>query len=567
MKSKFLKIFVVLFVVPLFFTFNFSPAIALDISGAQCKKIGDKRVILDVQYSCQKQGKKKKWVKTSLPKVNPFFTTYAGGPGKTGSEISRELDFQPTISSNGFNLKLWVYDPENPSQSLGSLGIWIRKNNEEWKWQQGNFDGTVYSNLSEGEYQIDTVEPNRNVSKYDRKRYLANVNAQGLVSILNLKSNSIGFFTLTIDLKNEVVQSFKPKNPCQLEGQSGKNSLNNGFPRISDRLPTTGEIKAIIIPVDFPDVIGRDDPKEAFYSMAKGTDDFYRRQSGGTLQFRFEILPNYLRMPFLSTKYNLGTWNSGDPGGYWQSVIAASDEHVDFSKFDVVYVLSPRDIPRSSIAYGPAHPFRLSTNDGLIKNGTHSGADAYRFLAGADWKWMAHETGHLFGLFDLYAEKPLPESFGNWDLMSMNWSVEAIELSAWNRYILGWLQEKNVSCIQVQDLNNSETRVSLVPLVENQNGIRAQFVRLSSSKILVAELRTAAGLDNIAPSNQGVLIYTVDMTLSTMKSGWKVQKRVGSTKPDLTDAALKSGDQIEVEGVQIKVLELTNTSAVISIAK
>ena len=546
---------------------NMSSTFAMDITGAQCKKIGDKKVILQVEYTCKKQGKKKKWVKNASQKEDTFFTIYSGGPGKNFEDVSKELPFQPTISPAGFNLKIWVFDPENPNQSLGSPGIFIKKNNEEWKWQQGNPDGTVYSNLTEGEYLIDSVEPNGNITKYERKRYSVNVDSQGLISILNLKQNSQGFFTLTIDIRQETVKTFVPKSSCQLLGQSDSKSLNNGFPRIAERLSTAGEIKALIIPIDFPDVIGVTEPKEAFYSMAKGTDDFYRKQSGELVKFRFEILPNYLRMPFQSTKYNLGTWNAGDPGGYWQAVIAASDEFVDFSKFDVIYALSPRNIPASSIAYGPAHPFKVTTKDGPIRNGTHSGADAYRYLLGADWKWMAHETGHLFGLFDLYAEKPLPESFGNWDLMSMNWSTEAIELSAWNRYILGWLNEKSINCIQAEDLNNSEIRTSLIPLVEDKTGFRAQFVKLSSSKILVAELRTATGLDNILPSNQGVLIYTVDMKLGTMKSGWKVQRRIGSVRSDLTDAALKKGDQVVVDGITIKVLEQTNTSAVISMVK
>ncbi len=544
-----------------------SSTIAADITGAQCKKIGDKKVILQVEYTCKKQGKKKKWVKNASQKEDTFFTIYSGGPGKNFEDVSKELPFQPTISPAGFNLKIWVFDPENPNQSLGSPGIFIKKNNEEWKWQQGNPDGTVYSNLTEGEYLIDSVEPNGNITKYERKRYSVNVDSQGLISILNLKQNSQGFFTLTIDIRQETVKTFVPKESCQLLGQSDSKSLNNGFPRIADRLPTSGEIKALIIPIDFPDVIGVTEPKESFYSMAKGTDDFYRKQSGESVKFRFEILPNYLRMPFKSTKYNLGTWNAGDPGGYWQAVIAESDEFVDYSKFDVVYVLSPRNIPPSSIAYGPAHPFRVATKDGPIKNGTHSGADAYKYFPGADWKWMAHETGHLFGLFDLYAEKPLPESFGNWDLMSMNWSTEAIELSAWNRYILGWLNEKSINCIQAEDLNNSEFRTSLIPLVEDKTGFRAQFVKLSSSKILVVELRTATGLDNILPNNQGVLVYTVDMTLGTMKSGWKIQRRIGSVRSDLTDAALKKGDQVVVEGITVKVLEQNSTSAVISIVK
>jgi hypothetical protein len=44
------------------------------------------------------------------------------------------------------------------------------------------------------------------------------------------------------------------------------------------------------------------------------------------------------------------------------------------------------------------------------------------------------------------------------------------------------------------------------------------------------------------------------MTVMSMQGGWNIQRRTGSTALDFTDAALKSGDKIIVEGVTIEVL-------------
>ena len=558
---------------------NPSHVFAADFTGGVCKKTGEEKIILKDKYKCKTKGKKKIWVKQSSNdssragndlggNISNQIPIYKSGPGATpgsGIKQSAELSFTPTIP-NEANLKLWVFDPEYPSRALGSNGIFFKKGTDEWKWLGGNADGTVFASWATGEYTIHTVEPNNNTLKYSRKTYLAVVDDKQNLTITGLKANSQGIFTLTIDLKSQTNSSFSPQSECQLLGQNGNQDLNSGFPRREERLPNQGIIRAIIIPVDFPDVIASGNPAEDFFSMAKGNDDFYQRQSGGKVRFSYQIYPTYIRMPFLSTKHQLGTWNSGDSLGYWKSALAAADSFVDYSLFDVVYVLSPKNIPRSSMAYGPAFPIRIETEDGYVKNGTFSAADAYQPLYGAEWKWLAHETGHLFGMHDLYVAKPNPETFGSWDLMSLNWSVEAIELSAWNRYTQGWLEENQVSCIGIEKLSSVPLKVSLSPLVENSSTIRAQFVRLSSTKILVMEYRKTAGLDNIISLNQGVLVYTVDMTTQTMKGGWQVQRRPGSERSDLTDAALKAGDKIVVSGISIKVNAISAMSADIELA-
>jgi len=235
-----------------------------------------------------------------------------------------------------------------------------------------------------------------------------------------------------------------------------------------------------------------------------------------------------------------------------KELISASDPTVDFSKFDVAYFLSPKSIPSSSIAYGPAFVNDLKTQDGVLRNASFSGADAYQNFPGAGWKWISHETGHLFGLHDLYTVDPQPPTYGSWDLMSLNWSTAAIEINAWNRYIQGWLDDNQISCLDKNKPTN-ETIV-LNPIARINNLTKAIVVKISDSKIVVIESRRSEGFDVLSPSQAGTLVYTVDMKIGSIKGGWQTQRRPGSTAKDFTDAALKTGDKIVVEGVSIEVI-------------
>ena len=552
-------------------------------AGAVCSKVGTTKKTGTQIFRCTQQGKKKLWVKIAVtPKATPTptptptsspsarsLTIYTGGSGATSlSKKSAELNFVPVTAAVDQNFKIWIYDPENITQSLNSPGIFYKLSNGDGNWTfiGANKDGTIFQKMAAGSYVLDTVEPNSNTSKYSRRTYSFVVDERGAVSFLGLQPNSLGIFTVTINL-NSPKPTFVPKNQCQLLGQDGDVALNNGFPRRADRLPTSGVIRALMIPVDFPDVIGAGNPAEIYFDMAKGMDDFYRRISEDQVSFSFQILPNYLRMNFQSNAYNLGTWSGGDSLGYYKAAVAAADSYVDYSKFDVVYVLSPKNIPWSSIAYGPAFPMRIETSDGDLMNGSISGADAYQNFPGADWKWIAHETGHLFGLHDLYTTNGRKETYGSWDIMSLNWSVQAIELNAWNRYISDWLKESQIDCLTLDSLSSTPVSRSLAPLVKSLSGTKAQLIRLSSSKILVAEYRISGGFDVIPQSNEGVLIYTVDMQVPSIKGGWMTQRRSGSIKEDFTDATLKSGDSAIVEGIKIEVISLSEVRADIRISK
>jgi M6 family metalloprotease-like protein len=496
---------------------------------------------------------------------------YTGGSGGTPSKLEQSFNLPVSVQTApaGTNVKLWIYNPSDNKAKAGSPGVWIQLSGTDWKFYPANSDGSFYANLIAGSYLFDVVEPN--TTQYLRKRYSAAVSTSGNLSIPGMSTNAAGFFTVTVDLvQNTAANRFVPTTQCQLLDQTKNPEMQVGFPKAPGRLPSFGIIKALIIPVDFADVAGKRPPAEEFTPMTDGMNDFYYKMSGNKVKFDYQILKDWVRMPVSSTFHKLGNWSQGDPYSYWKLALETADPLVDFSQFDVVYVLSPREIPRSSIAYGPAGPLNsagIATNDGPVTNITLSGADAWENLAtGSAWKWIAHETGHLFGLHDLYVS-PGDAVYGTWDLMSNNWSLGAIELNSWNRYLMGWLTDSQVNCITAADLNSTGVTQLINPIARVNDLTKAVVVRLSSSKILVIESRRNEGLDVLTPSQEGSLVYTVDMTIPTLKGGWKVQRRPGSTDSQFVDAALRVGDVITVEGLRIEVVSRDQNGDTVKISK
>jgi hypothetical protein len=86
------------------------------------------------------------------------------------------------------------------------------------------------------------------------------------------------------------------------------------------------------------------------------------------------------------------------------------------------------------------------------------------------------------------------------------------------------------------------------------------MVKLSDSKMLVIEVRATAGLDKISSQRTGVLIYTVDSSIQSIKGMSKVYT-TPNTARDLRDATLQAGEQITVDGVTIKVSSLSEVTA------
>jgi len=467
-------------------------------------------------------------------------------------------------------VKLWIFNPKDKKVKAGSQGVFFQISEGEWKFFPANSDGSFYTYLPSGSYLFDVVEPNP--TDYVRKRYSTVVSSSGVFSVSGMRANSAGFFTVTVDVPivASAVEKFVPTSECQLLDQTINKGMQVGFPKAAGRLPSFGTIRALILPVDFEDVVGKTAPAIEFTPMTDGMNDFFYKMSGNRVKFDYQVLKDWVRMPVSSTFHKLGVWGQGDAYSYWKLAVATADPLVDYSQFDVVYVLSPREIPWGSIAYGPAGPLNsggITTDDGPVTNITLSGADAWNNVTtGSPWRWISHETGHLFGLHDMYVITGNPV-YGTWDLMSDNWSVGAIELNSWNRYLLGWYSDSQITCLNSTNLNSNGVTQLINPIERVNDLIKSVVIRLSSTKVLVIESRRNEGFDVLTSAQEGTLVYTVDMTVPSIQGGWKVQRRPGSTDLSFRDAALRLGDVITVEGLRIEIVGHDQNGDTVKISK
>ncbi|MEI6407222.1 MAG: hypothetical protein WCO85_06820 [Actinomycetes bacterium] len=479
------------------------------------------------------------------------------------------------------NLKLWLSDPRDVKSGLSGGGIFYWNATQNFPFVPANNDGSIYLVVPAGEYSIDSVEGPGLANIMSRHRYAMTVSASGVVTIQDLVADNHGVFAITTDLiikpgsggVAEIARlwelagipasAFQPTSPCQiLDSVTAARSLNTdlsaGFPKVRIRLPSYGRIRALIVPIDFTDIQGKDNTVTYFTPVANGVRDFYYQQSYGRLAFDFTIIPNWVRVPFTSTKYGTGgSVGAGDPNGYLNEIISLTDPEIDYSQYDAIYYLVPKEMPMANMGWGPAITSPHMTSTGAIVNGATGGADMYlnenNGIVGGRWKWMAHETGHAFGLYDEDFQHK-SQSLGFWDIMAMSWSNQGIELVAWDRYLEGWLTNDQIGCTSKDSITSAGSSFKIDPLVRQNSNLKAVMVVLSSTKILVMESRRNESLDVLPANQEGLLVYTVNTSIGQLGGGYVVHPRNGATnKTSYQDAALHAGDSIKVEGVKITV--------------
>jgi hypothetical protein len=275
-------------------------------------------------------------------------------------------------------------------------------------------------------------------------------------------------------------------------------------------------------------------------------------------------------MGFPISKFGIAnTVGSGDVAGYRKAVIDSTNPLINYAEYEAVYFLVPKEMPMALMGWGPAITAPYEVDGGYIINGATGGADMYfveqQGVKGATWKWMAHETGHAFGWYDEdYQHKSA--SLGSWGLMSQSWTNDVIEQNAWDRYLQGWLEESQVGCTSKTSLTTAQ-EFTINALSLNNGEQKSVMIPLSDSKILVAESRRASTLDNFSRTKEGLLVYTVDMTIGQLGGGYVTIRRPGSTSPEFLDAALQQGDSVTIDGVTITVTKSGLSSDSISVSR
>jgi len=260
-----------------------------------------------------------------------------------------------------------------------------------------------------------------------------------------------------------------------------------------------GTVRTLMLFVDFSDAPATETTTSIYDQVAPAASAWFLDISGGRLSLQVDAHNSWVRMPHPSTFYGLSA--GGYSEQYVRDAVAAADPAVDYTPYEVVYILPSAgaaiDRGQSPYAFGGGG---LVTAERALHHVTYVGP-SYRM----PWV-LEHETLHHFGLPDLYDFDPTGGSarhVDGWDIMSRPLAA----LFAWHQWKLGWIDSDAIRCLA----GPGQLEETLTP-VTRAGGVKAVVVPTDVSRAYVIEARQPVGRD-AAICDSGVLVYTVDATV------------------------------------------------------
>ena len=354
--------------------------------------------------------------------------------------------------------------------------------------------------------------------------------------------------------------------PCTLERteahhSEGLDTWNSAYPRPARALD------AVMVFLSFPDARPLTSPAELTADHFPATTRFFEQASYGRFTLRPHPLRHWIRMPRPSTSYAIQRdWSAPDRAAYLRDALAAADPQVDFSRYDVVYFVADPDAPGVD-----SDATKVVNLDVPLRA---DGTDIRRVVTvfekhPPDRLVLAHETGHVFDLPDLY-HRPADGKgdwdtyVGDWDLMGSQFGL-APDLFAWHKWKLGWLERRQVVCVR----GPGPKRLMLEPLETGPGdagifgpgrGTKLAVVRTGDDSVLAFEARGAVGPD-AGVCRQGVLIYRVRSGTASGTGPVQVVDAHPRTEacwensvyPPLADAPVDVGESFTVPDTKVRV--------------
>ncbi|MGA5569581.1 M6 family metalloprotease domain-containing protein [Streptomyces pseudogriseolus] len=361
--------------------------------------------------------------------------------------------------------------------------------------------------------------------------------------------------------------------PCALtrtdaHHSEGLDTWNAAYPRPTSRLD------AVMVFLSFPDSRPLTSPDELAADHFPMTSRFFSRASYGKFSLRAHPVKRWIRMPRPSTAYAIQRdWTVAHRAAYLRDALAASDPHVDYARYDVVYFVADPDAP------GVDSDATKVVN--LDRPMRADGTDIRRVVTvfenhPPDRLVLAHETGHVFDLPDLY-HRPVDGKgdwdthVGDWDLMGSQFAL-APDLFGWHKWKLGWLEPRQVRCVQ----EGGPVRLTLEPLGAGPGtpvtgtagapsfglgrGTKLAVVRTGADSALAFEVRGPFGNDRAA-CRPGVLVYRVHSGTRSGRGPIEVIDAHPHTEacwedsvyPPLADAPVALGESFTVPGESVRV--------------
>ena len=379
----------------------------------------------------------------------------------------------------------------------------------------------------------------------------------------------------------------RARQPCRPAGFS---HLDAGFPLPDFAPPSIGRVKLAVLFMDFPDAQATYTTHQEIEPGLRYMEQYMEAESYGRLDLDIDIVHRWLRTP--EGYESFVDPDAAGASGLWPSASAESvrlaDDTYDFSETDIVLTIFPSAHFGRGLALGYAEAdgkdlstFRINTHPG-----TGTGAPS-------NWGLIAaHELAHNFGLPDLYPydasvhQLPDPPPGTTWaevefGLLGLHawfptsdfiWFATPIEMLAWSRWQLGWLDPLQVRCGV-----GTDSTVVLEPVAQPGRGTVMVAVPLNDHEMIVVENRRMLGYDSGTPETspsgtvpghglleEGVFVYTVDSRITTGELPTRIAGDPGNAQFN-EFPVLSIGESVTVRGYTITVTADSGDAYVVAI--
>ena len=390
---------------------------------------------------------------------------------------------------------------------------------------------------------------------------------------------NLGSTVMATEYKNPPRVSSKPKSILKLNqqditnckipdaGANGDIASNpqkhfvSGFSVYPERALLRSHPVIQFVPVDFADVRAAHTPKEDYRVITKFLESFWEKMGSKNIDVEIRMPSSYIHLPKKVLEYDLASdfFTTGRPPSgafdYSRAAMAAADPTIDFTGVDIVAVVPAAEVKTNQVrsftaqAAEPGYGFASAEKEifNVLIASALTGGTAYELL---NW---AHETGHMFGLTDARnvpstsAQDSTP--LGVFDLMN---SMIAPEILGWQRFILGTITDKQVSCVAT-----GTSTIWLSPIEQRDTRVKLAVIPTGQYTAIAVESRRGYGFDtNLGSSSEGVLVYTIDTRVPYRLSPFKIVPSPNEKDVEWhRDGVLKKGVGVTVDGVTITNVE------------
>ncbi len=341
-----------------------------------------------------------------------------------------------------------------------------------------------------------------------------------------------------------------------VRAQSAKSTASSSGPDAPQAIAPVGNVKNLVVMIRFSNHTGRTLPTVADVDVlfnATGGDpvlaptgsikDVYFENSYGQMTLNSDVNPGIGDWITVSnTEQYYANGNSGD-STLWQALREALDvldTVIDFNDYDtdndgridsIAFIHSGYGAEwGGSDAYGTSQANRIwshrwaiqpqwNSNDGVSVYDYHISPGVWGTSGSAIGRIgvIAHETGHFFGLPDLYDTNGGGQGIGSWGLMANSWDFSGSQrcpphFSPWSKINLGWYTPTVINQPGQYSINQAETNPEVYR-------VDAGF---PSNEYLLIENRQNAGFDCTIPQG-GIAIWHIDDVTGHNNEGYPGQ--------------------------------------------